>query len=200
MSTKLRGLIAVIVVAGILAVPIYFYWGFLTKGMRPPETTQILNQLEKTGVPGFTLKSLDGKDVSVSDYKGKILLINVWATWCAPCVKEFPSLKRLVERFKGKLVVLAISHDREREDIDTFIKAFGGLPNDFVVVWDKEKITQKLLGVDALPETYILTPEQKLIRKIAGETTWDDGMAVQFFDDILNPGERPAAGGGGQGG
>src|SRR4051794_22991375 len=124
----IRGLLAVIVVAGLLTIPISCYWKFLTKGMRPPETTQILNELEKTGVPNFTLKTLDGKDVSVTDFKGKVLLINLWATWCAPCVKEFPSLKNLVEKFGGKVVVLAVSHDHDREDIDTFVKAFGSLP------------------------------------------------------------------------
>lgn len=184
---SLRGLLAVAVSAALLSVPIYYYWEYLTKGMRPPETTQKLNEMEKSGMPDFTLQTLDGRDVSVSDFKGKILLVNVWATWCAPCVKEIPSLKNLVNKFEGKLVVLAVSHDRSREDIETFVKAFGGLPKDFIIVWDKDRMTSKLLGTDALPETYILSPEQKLLRKIAGETAWDDSMAIQFFKDILDP-------------
>lgn len=182
-----RGLLAVVIVAALLSVPMYCYWQTLTRGMRPPETTQILNRLEKTGVPDFAFPTLEGKSVSVSEFKGKVLLINLWATWCAPCVKEFPSLSNLVERFKGRVVVLAVSHDRDREDIVTFVKAFGDLPKDFVIVWDKERTSGKLLGTDALPETYILSPEQKLLRKIAGETIWDNAMAVQFFDEILNP-------------
>ncbi|MBX3021608.1 MAG: TlpA family protein disulfide reductase [Bdellovibrionales bacterium] len=184
---SLRGLVAVIVAGALLAVPISYYWQYLTKGMRPPETTQILNQMEKTGFPNFTLPTLDGKPVSVTDFKGKILLVNIWATWCAPCVKEIPSLKNLVNKFGGKLVVLAVSHDRSKEDIETFVKAFGGLPEDFIIVWDKDRMTSKLLGTDALPETYILKPNQELKRKIAGETAWDDSLAIQFFDDILNP-------------
>lgn len=177
-----------IVAAVLLAIPITYYWQYLTKGMRPPEQVQLLNEMEKSGMPNFTLQTLDGKDVSVSDFKGKILLVNVWATWCAPCVKEIPSLKNLVNKFGGKLVVLAVSHDHNKEDIETFVKAFGGLPKDFIIVWDKDRMTSKLLGTDALPETYILSPQQKLLRKIAGETAWDDSMAIQFFDEILNPG------------
>lgn len=173
------------VVAALLSVPLYYYWEYLTRGMRPPETTQILNHLEKDGFPDFTVKTLDGKDVSVRDFKGKILLVNVWATWCAPCVKEFPSLKNLVNKMGGKLVVLAVSHDRDREDIDTFVKAFGGLPSDFIIAWDEGKKTAKLLGTDALPETYILTPDQRLKRKVAGETAWDDPMAVAYFESLL---------------
>lgn len=182
---KWRGVIAVLIAAVIVSIPIYFFWEFLTKGMRPPENTQILNGLEKNGVPNFTLKTLDGKDVSLSDFRGKVLLINIWATWCAPCVKEFPSLKHLVELFKGKVVVLAVTRDKDREDIDTFVKAFGGLPQDFVIVWDQKSITQKILGTDVLPETYILSPQGKLLRKIAGETAWDDPMARRFFDEII---------------
>lgn len=183
----IRGLLAVAVVAALLSVPLYSYWGYLTRGMRPPETVLLLNEMQKDGFPDFTVKTLAGRDVSVHDFKGKILLVNVWATWCAPCVKEFPSLKRLVEKFGGKLVVLAVSHDRDREDIDTFVKAFGGLPENFIIAWDEGKKTAKLLGTDALPETYILTPDQRLKRKVAGETAWDDPMAVAYFEGLLKP-------------
>jgi len=181
-----RGLIAVFVAAGLLSVPMYFYWEFLTRGMRPPAATLTLNRLEQTGVPNFTLPTLAGESVSLDQFAGKVVLINVWATWCAPCVKEFPSLKRLVEKFGGRVVVLAVSYDRDVEDVRTFIRAFGGLPKSFVVVLDQKKITSDLLGTDVLPETYILTPQRKLIRKIAGETTWDDPLAQKFFSDLLD--------------
>ncbi|MFT3724522.1 MAG: TlpA disulfide reductase family protein [Hyphomonadaceae bacterium] len=183
---KWRGVFAVLIAAVFVSIPIYFYWEFLTKGMRPPETTQILNRLQKDGVPNFTLKTMAGRDVSIADFKGKVLLINIWATWCAPCVKEFPSLKHLVQLFKGKVVVLAISRDKTREDIDTFVQAFGGLPEDFIIVWDKDNTTGKILGTDVLPETYILSPTQRLLRKIAGDTAWDDPMARRFFSEILD--------------
>ena len=182
-----RAVGAVLIAAVLISIPIYFYWAFLTRGMRPPETSQILRRLERSGVPDFALPTLDGKTIHLSDFKGKVVLVNVWATWCAPCVKEFPSLKNLVNKFGGKLVVLAISHDRDREDIDTFVKAFGGLPKDFIIAWDEGKKTAKLLGTDALPETYILTPDQRLKRKVAGETSWDDPMAIAYFESLLKP-------------
>lgn len=173
--------------AAFLSVPMYFYWEYLTRGMRPPQATLMLADMEKNGVPDFTLTDLAGQPVSLSRYKDKVVLINFWATWCAPCVKEFPSLQRLVKHFRGDLIVLAISYDRQREDIDTFIKAFGGTPEGFVVLWDKERVTSTLYGTDVLPETYILNREHKLLRKIAGEATWDEPMALQFFSEIVNP-------------
>jgi thiol-disulfide isomerase/thioredoxin len=183
---SLRGVAAVFITAFILAIPIYRYWTFLTRGMQPSSSTMRLNQLETEGVPDFTLPDLNGKDVSLSQFRGRPVLVNLWASWCAPCVKEFPSLKGLVEHFKGQLVVLAVSHDHSREDLDSFIKAFGQVPADFVIVWDKERKTGQLLGTDQLPETYILNKDHKLVRKIAGEQAWDTPMALQFFRETLD--------------
>jgi thiol-disulfide isomerase/thioredoxin len=144
-----------------------------------------LNELEKEGVPDFSLPGLDGQPVSLSQFKGKPVLVNLWATWCAPCVKEFPSLKRLVEHYKGNLIVLAPSHDQSREDLDSFIKAFGEVPPDLVIVWDKERTTGKLFGTDQLPETYILDKEHKLVHKIAGEQVWDSSRAFEYLGNML---------------
>ncbi len=183
---SLKGLGVVIVIAAILAVPLYKYWEFLTQGMRPPKSTLILNELEKNGVPDFTLPDLQDRPVALKDFKGKVTLVNIWATWCAPCIKEFPSLKGLVEHFKGDLVVLAISQDKDKEDIISFVRAFGDLPEGFVIVWDKDKSMNQIFHTQALPETYILSTEHKLLRKIAGETIWDDKMAISFFNTLIN--------------
>jgi thiol-disulfide isomerase/thioredoxin len=184
---NLRALGVTVLVAVLLAGPTYFYWQYLTRGMRPPEATQRLVEMETNGVPDFTLSDLSGRSVSLHQFKGKVVLVNFWATWCAPCVKEFPSLQNLVKQFKGEIVVLAVSFDHQREDIESFIKAFGGTPPGFQVLWDPERSTSKLYGTDVLPETYILNGDHKLLRKIAGEAKWDEPMALQFFADIVNP-------------
>lgn len=174
-----------VVTAGILAVPIYYYWEFLTAGMRPTIATLKLNELETVGVPDFELLDLNGKSVRLADFKDRPVVLNLWATWCAPCVKEFPSLKRLVEHFGGKLVVVAVSHDQSMEDLQSFIRAFGEVPKDFVILWDKSKLTGQLFGTSQLPETYILNREHRLVRKIAGEQVWDDPRAFEFFVQTL---------------
>jgi len=181
-----KGALAVLITAGILSVPLYYYWEYLTKGMRPPVATQKLNDMEKIGVPDFSIVDLDGKEISLKDYRGKLVLVNIWATWCAPCVKEFPSMKRLVQKFPNDLAILAVSYDRQREDIDAFIKAFGGIPSNFHIAWDKQKKTTEVFGTDVLPETYIISRDGKLIRKIAGEATWDEPMALDFFQELVD--------------
>lgn len=184
---SLKGFISVIVTAAVLSVPLYYYWDFLTRGMRPPTATQLLNDLEKNGVPNFTLPDLNGQKHSLETFRGKVVLVNIWATWCAPCVKEFPSMKNLVEKFKGDVVVVAASYDKNKEDVESFIRAFGNLPKGFVVLWDQEKTTSKIFGTEVLPETYILNKDLKVIRKVAGETSWDDPMVIEFFKDLMNP-------------
>ncbi len=183
---NLKGFLAALVTAAILSVPLYFYWGFLTKGMRPPEATLKLNDMEAKGMPDFEVEDLAGKKIKLSDLRGKVVLVNIWATWCAPCVKEFPSLKKMVEAMKGDVVILAISYDRDREDIETFIKAFGGVPADFRIAWDKERKTSPILGTDVLPESYIIGRDGKLIRKIVGEASWDEPMALDFFKKLTH--------------
>ena len=86
-----------------------------------PEEVQVLNQIEKKGVPEFELKDLDGNKVSLSDYKDKVVLINFWASWCEPCVDEFPTLIKLIKHFKGEMVLLAISADYTESDMNNFI-------------------------------------------------------------------------------
>jgi len=181
-----KGALAVLITAGILSIPLYQYWEYLTKGMRPPVATQKLNDMEKTGVPDFSVTGLDGKEISIQDFRGKLLLVNIWATWCAPCLKEFPSMIRLIQKFDKDLVVLAVSYDRHREDIEAFVKAFGGVPPNFHIAWDKEKKTTQIFGTDVLPETYIISRDGKLIRKIAGEATWDEPMAIEFFKELVD--------------
>lgn len=185
-----KGALAVLITAAVLSVPLYMYWEYLTRGMRPPASTLKLNDLEK-GIPDFEVKGLDGKSLRLSDFRGKLVLVNIWATWCAPCVKEFPSMQHLAQQMEKDLVVLAVSYDRQKEDIDAFVRAFGRIPENFHIAWDKDKITTDIFGTDVLPESYIVSRDGKLIRKIAGEATWDDPMALAFFRDLAGVSGTP---------
>ena len=171
--------------AGLLALPIYYYWNFLTKGSQAPEATLILNKMEAEGVPDFSIKDLKGDAYRLSDLKGKIIVLNFWASWCAPCVKEFPSLKRLSDHFKGQVVVVAVSHDNSRDDLDSFMQSFGGQTTSFSVYWDQDRSIGKLYGVRVLPETFIIGRDLKLIRKVSGDEEWDHPMTLEFFEAQL---------------
>lgn len=181
----LRAIAVVFILLAVLAFPMYKYWEFLTRGMSPPPSTQILTRMETVGVPDFALPTLDGKTLRLSDYKGRAVIVNFWASWCAPCVKEFPSLKRLVEKLNGKLIVLAISNDNQRADLESFLEAFGKTPEGFIVLWDKERRTAADYGSESFPESYIIGPDHRLVRKVAGVEQWDSPNAMDFFSTFV---------------
>lgn len=181
----LKAIIVVILLLAALSFPLYKYSSYLYRGMSPSNSTQLLDEMEKSGAPSFTLKDLSGKPYRLADFPNSVVIINFWASWCAPCVKEFPSLKRLVEKMDHKVKILAISADNDRADLDSFLKSFGTLPSDFIVLWDKEKQVAESFGTQVFPESYIFGPNGKLIRKVAGIDEWDSPMALQFFNDLV---------------
>ncbi|MEK6657188.1 MAG: redoxin domain-containing protein, partial [Nitrospirota bacterium] len=75
--------------------------------------------------PDFNLKDLEGKDVSLKDFKGKVVFINFWATWCSPCKKEFPELNKFYETYKDNdLVVLAVNSDLKKGSVEDFLTKY----------------------------------------------------------------------------
>jgi len=117
-------------------------------------------------VPDFSFKTIDGDLYDLSDFSDKTVLIHFWASWCAPCVVEFPDLIQLAEKRKN-VTVLAFSSDRTRSAIDRFLK--WDLPDNFKIIHDEEQsITEDKFGVFRLPETYIFNPNLLLDDHIVG--------------------------------
>jgi len=82
------------------------------------------------------------------------------------------------------MVVLAISQDKREDDLKAFMKAFEPLPSNFKILWDPEGEVPKAYGTEVLPESYVISPELKLVRKVVGVEVWDHKEAIQFFSDI----------------
>jgi thiol-disulfide isomerase/thioredoxin len=190
--THLKAIIAVIIMAGVLSLPLYFYSDFLNRGRSPTKSSQILNELEKNGLKDFSLPEFEtDKSFSLAQFKGQVVLLNFWATWCVPCVKEIPSMIHLAEKMQGKLVILALSQDKEASDLKAFLKAFAPYPENFHVLWDKERKVADAYGTEVLPESYVISPQLKLVRKVVGVETWDHAQAFQFFHEIYETGKAP---------
>lgn len=146
----------------------------------------LLEKLETTGAENFKFTDIYGESYELYDFKDKIVIINFWASWCDPCIKEFPSMINLLEKFPKDVMIIAFSMDYTRDDIDSFLKAFQVPKDQFIVVWDEDKTYSKSFKVEALPESYIIGKDQKLIRKIAGAEEWDTPDAILFFQSFLN--------------
>lgn len=184
MNSHIKGFIAVLVVSGVLGALWWQYRETLLEGMQPSESVKQMNAMEEGGVPDVQLPGLDGKAYNIKDFKDKVVIVNFWASWCAPCVEEFPSMLKLAEQLPNDLVILAISGDQDVASVQTFLKVFPQRPDNFKIFMDSDQAIAKKFGTQVLPESYVLTRGLKIFRKVVGTEKWDTPQAVQFFKDI----------------
>lgn len=128
----------------------------------------------------FTLRDLDGKEHKLSDYRGKVVFLNFWATWCPPCREEMPSMERLNEVLGGKdFVMLAVNTDEDIKDLEDFTK---GAPHNFTVLSDADGKVQKLYQVFKFPETFVIDRQGRIADHIIGARDWSSTEALKFFN------------------
>jgi peroxiredoxin len=134
--------------------------------------------------PEFILKNLSGEIVKLEQFRGDYILLNFWATWCPPCVKEMPSMERLQQKFKDKGIrVVAISLDKEPQ---AKVAAFVARLNlSFPILLDPDGIVSDPYGANALPSTFILNPDGRVIAAAKGERDWYGEEAISYFDELL---------------
>jgi thiol-disulfide isomerase/thioredoxin len=154
--------LALVVVALVAAAMLYFGFHMARRSGPPP---QILGQASPA--PDFTLESLDGKNVRLSDLRGKAVLLNFWATWCGPCKIETPWLVELQNKYgsQGLQVIGIAMDDSGKEDIAKFAKDMGV---NYPVLLGKEAVGDAYGGVPALPESFFIGRDGKIVNKIIG--------------------------------
>jgi thiol-disulfide isomerase/thioredoxin len=130
--------------------------------------------------PDFTLVDLDGKEVSLSDFRGKYVLINFWATWCQYCDLEMPDLDRLYKENED-LVVLAVNVQEEKGVVEDYIKKGG---YTFPVVLDEEGYVSLTYLVSSYPTSYFVDKEGILLGGVPGMMTYE--QMVQILENIRN--------------
>jgi thiol-disulfide isomerase/thioredoxin len=191
MSPYIKGAIAAAVaIAGMLLW--YQANQYKLPANQSPAIYRLIDRMEKEGVPDVNLARLDGSRLSLSDLKGKIVIVNFWASWCNPCVEEFPSMLSLVKEMGGDVVIYAISTDDNKADIETFKKAFGLPQPHFEVVWDEKREAMLAYGVEKIPESFIVGKDFKLIRKVLGIENWSSPDAIAYFKTLVTGGPAPA--------
>jgi peroxiredoxin len=118
----------------------------------------------------FELKDLTGRSHRLADYRGKVVLINFWATWCEPCRDEMPAIERLKEKFAGRpFVVLAVNVDEPEARIRKFLSS---LPLSFTVLLDHERKLARAWNVRLLPASYVIAPDGTIRFSALGEIDW----------------------------
>jgi peroxiredoxin len=157
-----RNPLALVVVAVVAAAMLYFGFHMARRsGPAPPPITR------SGPAPDFTLQSLDGNSVRLSDLRGKAVLLNFWATWCSPCKIEMPWFIELQKQYgaQGLQIVGVAMDDSSKEDIAKFAKDMGV---NYPVLLGKEEVGDAYGGVPALPETFFISRDGKIVDKIIG--------------------------------
>lgn len=124
------------------------------------------NQSENLA-PNFTLLDTDGNNVSLSDYKGKVVIINFWTTWCGPCRYEIPDLVQLYEKYNQDLIVLGISLDYDGPAVvPQFEERIGGV--NYPLLYGNNNISNLYGGVTGVPTTFIIDRNMQVFKKYLG--------------------------------
>jgi thiol-disulfide isomerase/thioredoxin len=138
--------------------------------------------------PNFTFYDKNGKRISFDDYKGKVVLVSFWASWCAPCQTEIPMFEALKQKLKEKdFEILAINLDDNREDAMTFINEYWPKYKiSFPYLFDPEKTSAQKLNLQGLPSNYLISRKQKVIFDAMGLQDWFDPQIVKMIEDALD--------------
>ncbi|MDH5784227.1 MAG: TlpA family protein disulfide reductase [Chromatiales bacterium] len=128
---------------------------------------------------------LDGGDTSLAEHSGKVVMVHFWATWCAPCRKEMPSLERLAQKLdSSRFALIGVSVDQDINLVKEFKLKYGiKFANHIDLDMD---VAQGQFGASAFPESFLIGRDGKLVRHMIGEHDWDTPAMMQLFNDAYS--------------
>ena len=131
-----------------------------------------------------------GQDVTLSDWDGQLVLVNLWATWCAPCVAEIPSLNALQGRYdKSEFEVVAISLDGSAEDADEFLQAIGA--DNLELYHEPSYAFAKASGAAGVPVSILYDGQGDEVARLSGEADWNSAQAAALINMLLGEADSP---------
>lgn len=139
---------------------------------------------EGNQAPDFTLNDLSGRPIQLSSLKGKVVLLNFWATWCPPCREEVPSLVNLNRVMQGKAFqMLAVSIDEGGKDaVASFFKKTGVV---LPALLDTQGKVSLLYGTSGVPETFVIDGQGVIVKKVMGGLDWNSTEVISYLDGLL---------------
>jgi cytochrome c biogenesis protein CcmG/thiol:disulfide interchange protein DsbE len=188
MNKHLRALIVVLILAAVGGAV-----ALVVKSRREQQVSSAEGEKPVVAInkqlPDFESKTIKNEPIKLSQFAGKIVILNFWASWCGPCVEEMPSLIKLVQAFPNDIDLVAISGDSNMEDIESFMKSFPELktqPN-IHMIFDQDKKLSQQYQVYRLPESFVLDRTQKMVKKISGTIDWHTEDAMTYMQELIHP-------------
>ena len=184
---RLRAAIIIVIISVIS-------WIFQRVGQARREDQQMVRQegqletlniepVEKTLAPDFLLKDLDGTTIRLHDLRGKVVLLNFWATWCPTCRFEMPSMEALHKEFSSQgLAVLAVALRESAEDVQSFYKEHN---ISFPALLDHNGKASELYETWSLPTTFLINKRGYIVGKVIGYRDWHSDQSKAFFAELL---------------
>jgi len=140
------------------------------------------------GTATFDLPDIRGQQHSLDDYRGQVVLVNFWASWCSPCIKEMPVLERLRQKLNDQpFEVLAINTGEPKYRVWKFVKLISF---DLPVLLDTDKDTFNTWGSSVLPTSFLLDSKGRVRYRVQGDTEWDSEEVVALIKDLINEEEN----------
>jgi thiol-disulfide isomerase/thioredoxin len=144
------------------------------------------------GARDFSLADLKGNSHALADYRGKVVVVNFWASWCSPCITEIPSLRDLQEQLAAKpVVILAVNYMEGKFKVHKFT---GMVEMPFQVLLDPDGATFKAWGAEVLPTSFLLDAEGRVRHWVQGPIEWTSPEVVDTLEALLREGGAPAPG------
>ena len=149
---------------------------------KPENNSSNTNCFVNDKAPDFALKSVDGKVVKLSDYKGKVIILDFWATWCPPCRKGIPDLISIQNEYKNDVVIIGVSLDGDKtiKDVPDFIKQYG---INYPIVYGDEKIVTAYGGIQAIPTAFVIDKKGNIVDQHVGLV--DKSIYVNKITELL---------------
>ena len=135
--------------------------------------------------PAISLADTNGHSVELSELRGKLVLVNLWATWCEPCLREMPSLERLQSQLGERIAVLAVSEDRGgNKTVEPFIAKLG-LKSVKIYIDPKSEVGHAF-GARGLPTSFLIDREGKVLGRVEGAAEWDSPKILGVLEPLLS--------------
>ena len=169
-----------------LIVMLFVFSPLATADWQQPELSYNLTPVKKVIVASdFDLQNMDEENKKLSDYRGKVVLLNFWATWCPPCIREMPSMERLQQQIKAEdFKVLAINQMEEPDDVFAFT---GQLEIDptFEILFDKTSEVSQAYAVRGLPTTYLIDKKGNIRYRAVGGRLFNHPEVIKIINQLI---------------